>query len=236
MLNLKTNKLVFIIIFFISFLGIFIRAYNINYDNFWFDEILSFWVADPKISIIESWERHRSIEQVPFLYNLLLKALFEIFSYNVFIGRYLSLIFNILSIFFIIKTSRLLKKNNSYIFSLFLLSFNVYLISYSQELRAYSLVLFLCSTVIYYFFKSIKCHQEKKFNLYLLLINSASQILMIYSHPFTLIVYFSIITVIAIKYFKFNESFRELNLSIIISLIFSFFYLYFYIDDLSRLS
>ena len=233
MLNLKTNKLVFIIIFFISFLGIFIRAYNINYDNFWFDEILSFWVADPKISIIESWERHRSIEQVPFLYNLLLKALFEIFSYNVFIGRYLSLIFNILSIFFIIKTSRLLKKNNSYIFSLFLLSFNVYLISYSQELRAYSLVLFLCSTVIYYFFKSIKCHQEKKFNLYLLLINSASQILMIYSHPFTLIVYFSIITVIAIKYFKFNESFRELNLSIIISLIFSFFYLYFYINDLS---
>ena len=96
MLNLKTNKLVFIIIFFISFLGIFIRAYNINYDNFWFDEILSFWVADPKISIIESWERHRSIEQVPFLYNLLLKALFEIFSYNVFIGRYLSLIFNII--------------------------------------------------------------------------------------------------------------------------------------------
>ena len=229
----KIDKLVFVLIFFILSLGVFIRAYNINYDNFWFDEILSFWVADPKISTLESWERHKSIEQIPFLYNLILKTLFKIFGYEVFIGRYLSLIFNILGIFFIVKTTRLLKNNNSYIFALFLLSSNIYLISYSQELRPYSLILFLCALVIYCFFKTIKSTQEKKFNLNLLFINLVTQILMICSHPFTLIIYFSIILFIVIKYYKFNKSFKELNLSIFISLIFCFFYLYFYIDNLS---
>ena len=113
------------------------------------------------------------------------------------------------------------------------MSSNIYLISYSQELRPYSLILFLCALVIYCFFKTIKSTQEKKFNLNLLFINLVTQILMICSHPFTLIIYFSIILFIVIKYYKFNKSFKELNLSIFISLIFCFFYLYFYIDNLS---
>ena len=65
-----------------------IRAYNINYESLWFDEILSFWVADPLITISESFERHKSIEQIPFLYNLTLKIIFKIFGYNENIGRH----------------------------------------------------------------------------------------------------------------------------------------------------
>ena len=229
MKNYKTNKSIFIITFTILLFGVFIRAYNINYDNFWFDEILSFWIADPQISIAESWVRHKSIEQIPFLYNLILKILFETFGYKVFIGRYLSLMCNVLSIIYIINTFRLIKKNNSYILCLFLLCFNIYLIIFSQELRAYSLIFFLCSINIYYFFKSMEPKNIERFNLNLFIINIIVQILMIISHPFSFIVFFSIIIFTVIKYFKFGKNFKELNGSILITLVFSCFYLIFYI-------
>ena len=79
MKNQKISKATFIILSLCVLLGIFIRAYNIGYDDLWFDEILSFWVADPNISIKESFQRHTSIEGVPFLYNFLLKFFFSIF-------------------------------------------------------------------------------------------------------------------------------------------------------------
>jgi len=227
--NYKTNKSVFFITFTIFVFGIFMRVYNINYENFWFDEILSFWIADPTISFMDSWERHQSIEQVPFLYNFLLKILFKIFGYEIFIGRYLSLIFNILGIICVINISKLIKNNNSYILCLFLLCFNVYLIIYSQELRAYSLIFFLCSLSIYFFFKLMQPKKNQKLKFGLLVGNIISQILMIISHPFSLIVYFSIIIFIIIKYFKFKETFKELNYSIFIISIFTIFYLFFYI-------
>ena len=104
------RKKIILIISICVFFGVFLRLYNINYDNLWYDEILSFWIADPEISIKESLKRHQSIEQIPFLFNLILKFLFKIFSYDPSIGRYLSSTFNILSIIFIVKILKQLKK------------------------------------------------------------------------------------------------------------------------------
>ena len=41
------------LIFIISF-GIFFRIYNLNFENLWYDEIISFWVANPFLSYEES--------------------------------------------------------------------------------------------------------------------------------------------------------------------------------------
>ena len=71
----KTILIIILLIF--AFL---IRVYNINYDNLWFDEILSFWISSPIISIKESFLRHISIEQIPFFYHLILKSNFYLFS------------------------------------------------------------------------------------------------------------------------------------------------------------
>ena len=49
----STKKFNITLIFLILSFAIFIRAYNINYDNFWFDEILSFWITDPKLTFNE---------------------------------------------------------------------------------------------------------------------------------------------------------------------------------------
>ena len=135
---LKKNLIFLILILF----SIIIRFFNINYDNLWFDEILSFWIADPQLTLQESFKRHESIEQIPFFYNFLLKIFFNLFGYDSNYGRYLSLIFNILGIIFATNLCRIIKVSNSYLFALFLFSTNIFLINYSQELRPYSLVFF----------------------------------------------------------------------------------------------
>lgn len=233
MMNQKINKTLFLIVSFFILFALFLRAYNINYDDFWFDEIASFWVSDPEISIKESFSRHSKIEQVPFLYNLLLKIFFELFNYDIVYGRYLSLLFNILSIVCIVQTSKMIKENNSYVFCLFLLCTNIYLIIYSQELRSYSLVLFLCSLNILLFLKSMQKRYDKKINLSHIILNIFTQILMIMSHPFTLIILFSMIIFLIIKYFKFNEKIKDQNYSILITSIFSCCYLFFYIKNIN---
>ena len=65
----NVNFLIILAVGFSLVFGILVRSYNINYEDFWFDEILSFWIADPYISIGESLERHRSIEQIPFFFQ-----------------------------------------------------------------------------------------------------------------------------------------------------------------------
>ena len=229
----KNKNINFLIVLAISFsliFGILIRSYNINYEDFWLDEIVTFWISDPYISIGESLERHHSMEAIPFFFNLLLKFIYRIFGYETHVGRYLSLFFSILSMLSIIYLSLIVKKNNSYILSLFLVSTNVLLIIYSQELRVYSLVFFLSTLNLIFFFKIINLKNNKKITF---IIFSFLQILMILSHPFTLIIFFSIILFSIFEYLKFNKKFYKLNYSILITLIFTIFYLYFYFDNIS---
>ena len=224
----NTNFFIVLLVSFSLIFGILIRSYNINYEDFWFDEILSFWIADPYISIGESLKRHHSIEQAPFFFHLLLKFIHGIFGYEVHVGRYLSLFFSILSMFLIIYLSLILKKNNSYILSLFLISTNVFLIMYSQELRGYSLVFFLSTLNLIFFFKIINLKHNKKTTF---VIFTFLQVLMILSHPFTLIIFFSTILFSIFEYLKFNKKLHQLNYSILITLIFTIFYFYFYFSN-----
>ena len=62
----KNNNLNFITISVISFsliFGIIFRLYNLNFENFWLDEILTFWISDPTVTVSESYERHLNLEQ-----------------------------------------------------------------------------------------------------------------------------------------------------------------------------
>ena len=52
--NSKFSINAIIIISFSLLIGATLRIYNLNYENFWLDEILTFWISDPSISINES--------------------------------------------------------------------------------------------------------------------------------------------------------------------------------------
>ena len=148
----KLNIFTFITII---FFGFFLRFYNLDFDNFWIDETITFWVGNPEFSISQSFFYHKSIEQVPFLFNFIIKIYFQAFGYDFHISRYLPALFSSLSIISVSFINKEISNDKSYIFSSILITINVYLISYAQELRLYSTLFFLVSITIYFYFKFV---------------------------------------------------------------------------------
>ncbi len=185
----KNNILLVSVLFIL--IGIFLRTYQLNFDDYWLDEMISFWVADPNISLVDTFARRDYIEQSPVLFDLFLKKYLHFFSYDPEIARYLPLFFGVLSIPLMGVLSYQVSKNNSFLLSIFLISINIYLISYSQETRPYSLVFLLSTINLIFYYKIISSNITffKKIIFFILFI--AFSVLAFSSHPFTLILLFS---------------------------------------------
>ena len=166
----KKNILFLLIIFITALL---LRVYNINFEDYWFDEQASFWVSDPNIPLGETLERGKNLDiGSNIVFNLILKQFFDIFNYNPNIGRYLTSIFGLLSIPALCYLTIQIKKDLSYLLVGILSSINFYLISYSQELRLYSLLFLLSIISIILFIKIFenKTVSKKKYLLSLIYI------------------------------------------------------------------
>ena len=232
--NFNSKYFIIFAICFSLFFGVILRLYNLNYDNLWFDEIASFWVSDPFISLSESYERNRLAESQPFLFNYLLKLTHKVFGYTSYVGRYFTATFGILSIISITYLSRLLKRNNSFVLVAFLVSFNVFLIKYSQEARVYTFLFFICSLSIIFLIKSFKSYDsgENLFSntsLYILF-----QSLAFLTHPFSIIFFFSLIAYYFFYYLKYRKNLVFLNYSILLLLIFLAIYLPIYLGGVQQ--
>ena len=129
--------------------------------------MVSFWVADPNLSLDGAIERNYFIGQTPPLFDLFLKKYFEFFGYEPKIGRQFPLILGALSIPLLGALTYRIKDNNSYLLAIFLVSMNIYLIKYSQETRPYIFV-FLLSILNIIFYYNLNLHSNhllKKFYL-----------------------------------------------------------------------
>ena len=191
MLLSNKNNALLISIFFIL-IGILSRFYQLNFEDYWLDEMNSFWVADPNISLKEMISRRELTDATPLFFNLILKNYFKFFSYNPEIGRHVPLFFGILSIPFLGFLSYKVKKNrNSFLLTILLISINIYLIKYSQETRPYSLVFLLSviNLIIYYKVVSLDLNYYEKIYIFLLFI--LFSVLSLSSHPFVFIIFFS---------------------------------------------
>ena len=58
--------------------GTLFRVYNVDYDDLWYDEIISFWVANPNFSFKETLVFHNQIETTSIVYNIILKNYFKV--------------------------------------------------------------------------------------------------------------------------------------------------------------
>jgi len=56
--------------------------YQINVEDLWYDEISSFWVADPNMSFQETNDRWLKSENTPILYYIIIKFFFNLFGYD----------------------------------------------------------------------------------------------------------------------------------------------------------
>ena len=221
-----------IIILTIFILGIFFRLYNLNFEDLWHDEILSFWIADPSVSFLETLNRHNELEQVPILFNLILKYFYKIFGYHVYLGRYLSCFFGIISMIFCYLLYLQFKNSNGSIFFITLISFNIFLIKYSQELRVYSLMTLLIILSLYFLFKILNKKQDK-LNYFLLML---FLFLAILSHPFSIIILISVICLSLIRITFYKENLKKLNISLFSILILSVIYYFLYFINLNELT
>ena len=80
MLSSNKNNILLVSILFVL-IGIFLRIYQLNFENYWLDEMLSFWVADPNLSLEDTFTRNYYIGQTPPPFDLFLKKYLEFFSY-----------------------------------------------------------------------------------------------------------------------------------------------------------
>ena len=130
------------VIFLILF-GSILRIYNLNFDDFWYDEMVTFWLSDPNLTFFETLKRVFS-SNLMVSYEIFLKFYHQLVGYDVYNSRYFSSILSIISLAFFYV---LLRKNSSTeaaIYGLLLLVINIYHIKYSLELRSYILTFFHC--------------------------------------------------------------------------------------------
>lgn len=198
-------------IFLIILVSLSLRVYNLNFEDFWYDELASLWIADPSISFDETVERNIQLNKGPHLiFTLILKYFFLSFGYDPDIARVVPLIFGLLSVPAIIYLIIILDKSRSWILIAFLISINHYLISYSQELRSYSLTFFLSIICIIFFLKILINNNF----LYNFLFYSFS-LIAVCNHIFTFILIFSQF-VFVLFYLRNNQKiFLSINLNII---------------------
>lgn len=226
MFSNKKLSLKILLILLIFVFAVVIRFYNLNYEDFWTDEIFAFYTSEPNISFKETLIRTLDTN-FNSLFDFSLKEFHSLFGYDVYVSRYFSLI---LSFFTLLAFAALLHKISSYpslVFGFYILSINIFHIRYSTEVRSYILTFLLVLIFIYLNFKNK--NSEHEINIKRLLAIIFVSILMLISHAFTLLVLGSLILFKLIKILKKKKiSFFEIYLIVgltLVSMIYLFVYL-----------
>ena len=223
----KENLIVTLVILF----GLLLRGYNINFNDFWSDEMVSFYLSNPNYSFLETIKLIFD-SNLTVTYEIILKLFHKIFGYNFEYSRYLTLFLSIISIFYFYK---LIKNNKSYysaLLGIILLSINIYHIRYSVELRSYTLTFLLTMILLNLIFFQGKIRKFKNFFDYILIF--IVSLLMLFSHAFSTIVVISINFYILLLW-TIRKDFTKNNILLFLSTSISFLLFFLiYINNISH--
>ena len=76
---MEREKKVYSSSFFTIFCGSFLRLYNLDFDDLYFDEILSFVYASDNLTFSQSYSSSSKLDATPYLFNFFLKIIFIFF-------------------------------------------------------------------------------------------------------------------------------------------------------------
>ena len=228
-INLQKNEIIFVTL--IILFGLILRGYNINFNDFWSDEMVTFYLSNPNLNFTETM---RLIFETNLMvsYELILKFFHKIFGYNFGYSRYLTLFLSIISIFYFYK---LIKNNKNYysaLLGIILLSINIYHIRYSIELRSYTLTFLLSVILLNLIFFQGKIREFKNFFSYFLIF--IISFFMLFSHAY------SILVIISINFYIFllwviKKNFSKNNILLFLSTsISSLLFVLVYINNISH--
>jgi hypothetical protein len=148
------------IIYFIIFVGIFLKVAYIIQFNDYYDDWNFFYTVDPHISNAETWQRHYFgdrgdhilKEAFPWNFTYFTKYILKVIGYTIESTHYFLLSFSILSFFMFHKICNLINKDLKFtILALILFATNLFLIRESNSFRPHSLSILL-SLINSYFF------------------------------------------------------------------------------------
>ena len=226
-IKFRENKLFYLLLFCLIIFGSFLRIYNINFDDFWTDEIFSFWVSDPSINFNETLIRAFS-SGLNFFFDLSLKFFHYLFGYDIYISRYFPLILGIISLNLFALLLIKITNKKSVILGFFILTINLYHIKYSQELRSY--ILTFLFTIIFLFLNFNNKNSIKKIKPFHLIASVILIFLMYCNHAFTLLIVGSFIIFKILETIKMKKIDKNnviiISSYILTSLLFLIFYYY----------
>ena len=231
----ENNIFLYFSVSLIILLGLILRFYNIGYESLWLDEIFTFWVTDPNLSLTETFSRVKSTEYIPFLHYYIIKISNSFFGYDPIVGRIFSAVFGSLSIFTVGILCKKFVSNKSYLLTLCMASLNIYLIIYSQEMRVYIFTFFLISLSLIFFFNLYDEYKSKIFTKNFFFF-SLFMLLAIFSHPFSIIILGSLICFTFVDYFFFKVKNKKINISLTLISIFTIFFLFHYLQYVSLIT
>ena len=228
----KLRKVKLISIFLLIFFGAFLRFYNLNFDDLWSDEMISFWLSNPTYSFSETlkliFESNLMIS-----FEVILKNFHKLFGYNVHVSRYLNAF---ISVFSVILFVELLRKNsvniNTVLFGTFLLALNIFHIRYAMELRSYTLTFFLALILINLLFKDQYLKKDiTRLDYFLIILSS---LLMLFCHPFSIIIILSLnFYILCLWVLKKNNN-SNLKKIFFLNTFVVIFFLFFYLRGISH--
>ena len=230
---MKTNPYKYESIFItliISF-GLLLRGFNLNFNDFWSDEMVSFYLSDPNLEFLETVKLVFA-SNLTVTFEIVLKFFHKIFGYNFEYSRYLTVLLSIISIFYFYRLIKINKSYQSAILGIILLSINIYHIRYSVELRSYTLTFLLTIILLNLIFYQGKIKEFKNFLNYLFIFTVS--LLMLFSHAY------SIIVIISINFYIFliwviQKNFTKNNILLFLSTsISSLLFILLYINNISH--
>lgn len=227
----KTKFKLISALFFLILFGSILRIYNLNFDDFWYDEMVTFWLSDPNLSFFETLKRVFS-SNLMVTYEILLKFYHQLVGYDVYNSRYFSSILSILSLVFFYV---LLRKNSSTeaaIYGLLLLVINIYHIKYSLELRSYILTFLFTIILISLIFENKKIKPSFKVLDYFLIFFVS--IFLLFSHAFSAIIILSLIIFLFLKLYEDKTQKRVITNLIVIFLFSLSIFLLIYLNNINH--
>jgi mannosyltransferase len=139
--KLKSIKINFLLLGILIIAAI-LRFYHLGFQNPWLDELTTLQLSDPTLPLSKTNELIATRDAFPEVYYYPLKLMCSFFGHNIYVLRFFSAIFGVLSIYTIyLLVKELINKKAGYIAAV-LLTVNAFHVYHSQEARAYSLLIF----------------------------------------------------------------------------------------------
>lgn len=210
------NKKVLIILALILIVGLFLRVHKLGDESFWIDETATVYttqqntrdiIDDIYTTTIHAPEYFESGGTPPF-YFLVANYWTKIVGLSEAKLRFLSVIFGIISIYFIFLIGKMIFDYRVGLVSAFILSINYLHINYSQEARTYSLVILLTLLTVYFLLNALK---QKKASYWIAYVLSGT--LLIYTHYFGVFVLIFEYLFLLIFWKEYRKSLKSIILS-----------------------